>query len=60
MEQITLEKINEKVNELSRKFEKLKEDLEFARRTDEAHERIEAGEYIRADSDDLLEEMKKW
>lgn len=60
MEQITLEKINERINELNEKFEKLEEDLEFARRTDEAYERIEAGEYISLDSDDLLEEMKKW
>lgn len=38
----------------------LKEDLEFARRTEEAYKRIEAGEYISVDSDNLFDEMKKW
>ncbi|MBR9702246.1 AbrB/MazE/SpoVT family DNA-binding domain-containing protein [Candidatus Pacearchaeota archaeon] len=40
--------------------EKMKEDLEFARRTEEAYKRIEAGEGIRMDFDDFIEEMKKW
>ena len=38
----------------------LKEDLEFATRTEEAYKRIEAGEYISVDSDNLFDEMKKW
>ena len=37
-----------------------KEDLEFARRTEEAYKRIEAGEYISVDSENLFEEMDKW
>ena len=40
--------------------ENLKEDLEFARRTEEAYKRIEAGEYIEIDSENLVEEMMKW
>jgi AbrB family looped-hinge helix DNA binding protein len=40
--------------------ENLQEDLEFARRTEEAYKRIEAGEYIRVDSEKLEEEMNKW
>lgn len=40
--------------------EKFKEDLEFARRTEEAYKRIEAGEGIRMDFDDFIKEMKKW
>jgi AbrB family looped-hinge helix DNA binding protein len=40
--------------------ENLEEDLEFAKRTEEALKRIEAGEYVSIDSEDLLEEMKKW
>ena len=40
--------------------EEMKEDLEFAKRTEEAWKRIEAGEYISVDSDNLFEEMKKW
>jgi len=40
--------------------EKLKEDVEFARRTEEALKRIEAGEYISIDSENIEEEMSKW
>lgn len=60
MEQITLETMNEEIKKLKERFAKLEEDLEFARRTEEAHDRIEAGEYISIDSDDLFEKMKKW
>jgi len=38
----------------------LEEDLEFAKRTEEAYKRIEAGEFISVDSDHLSEEMMKW
>ncbi len=40
--------------------ENFQEDLEFARRTEEAWKRIEAGQYISMDSEDLFEEMVKW
>ncbi len=40
--------------------EQLKEDLEFARRTEEAWKRIDRGEGIRMDFDDFLKEMDKW
>ena len=40
--------------------EQLEEDLEFARRTEEALKRIEAGEGITMEFDDFIEEMKKW
>jgi AbrB family looped-hinge helix DNA binding protein len=40
--------------------ENLKEDLDFARRTEEAYKRIESGEYIGVDSDNLFEKMQKW
>ena len=40
--------------------ENFKEDLEFARRTEEAYKRIEVGEYISVDSENLFEEMMKW
>ena len=39
---------------------KLKEDMEFARRTEEAYKRIEAGECITMGFDDFIKEMKKW
>lgn len=47
----------EKVSEAD---EKTQEDLEFARRTDEAWKRIEAGEGKTMDFDDFIEEMKTW
>jgi len=40
--------------------ENLKEDLEFARRTEEAFKRHERGECIRMDFDEFIEEMKEW
>jgi AbrB family looped-hinge helix DNA binding protein len=40
--------------------EQMKEDLEFARRTEEAYQRIEAGEGIRMDFDEFIKEMEKW
>ena len=40
--------------------EQLQEDLEFAKRTEEAYKRIEAGEFISVDSENLFEEMDKW
>jgi AbrB family looped-hinge helix DNA binding protein len=37
-----------------------KDDFEFARRTEEARKRIEDGEYISIDSENIYEEMMKW
>lgn len=52
-EQLILKKVNS--------FNKnLKKDLEFARRTEEAYNRIEAGEGIEMDFDDFIKKMKKW
>jgi len=36
------------------------EDIEFARKTEEAWKRIEAGKGIRMDFDKFITEMKKW
>ena len=38
----------------------LKEDLEFARRTEEAWKRYNEGKFKTMDFDDFLKEMKKW
>ena len=38
----------------------LKEDLEFARRTDAAFNRIKAGKGTRMEFDEFIKEMKKW
>lgn len=43
------------------KFDKqLQEDLEFARRTEEAYRRHEAGDSIIMDGEEFTKEMKKW
>ncbi len=43
------------------KFSKnLEEDLEFARRTEEAYKRYERGEFIEMEFDDFIKEMKNW
>ena len=49
--------IIKKVDSLSKNLE---EDLEFARRTEEAWRRIEKGEGTRMDFDEFIEEIKKW
>ena len=40
--------------------ENLREDLEFAKRTEEAWKSIEKGEFVDVDSKNLSEEMDKW
>lgn len=45
------------VSELS---EQLKEDLEFARRTEEAYRRHEKGDLITMNWDDFVKEFRKW
>jgi len=40
--------------------EEMKEDLEFAKRTEEAWQSYERGEFIKMDFDDFIKEMKKW
>ncbi len=38
----------------------LEEDLEFARRTEEAWKRYEKGEFISMNSEDFLKDLEKW
>jgi len=38
----------------------LKEDLEFAKRTEEAWKRYEKGEFSSSSVDEFLKELKKW
>ena len=49
--------IMEKVEKIDKK---LKEDLEFARRTEEAWERHDRGEFKTMEFEDFVKEMKKW
>jgi len=43
-----------------KKLSKKEEDLEFARRTEEAYKRYEKAEFISMPADKFLEELKKW
>ena len=38
----------------------IEEDLEFAKRTEEAYKQYEKGEFVSMESDDFLEEVEKW
>ena len=49
--------ILKKASELDKQ---LKEDLEFARRTEEALKRYESGQFKSMDFDDFISKMKKW
>ncbi len=40
--------------------EQFKEDLEFARRTEEAYKRHEKGDFKKMSADKFLEELEKW
>ncbi|MBU2638484.1 MAG: AbrB/MazE/SpoVT family DNA-binding domain-containing protein [Nanoarchaeota archaeon] len=45
----------------AKKFSKrFLEDLEFARRTEEAYKRYERGEFIEMDYDEFLKKLEKW
>ena len=61
-EKIVLIKSGDKIifKKASAMDEQFKEDLEFAKRTEEAYKRIERGEGITLEFDDFLKEMKKW
>jgi len=58
------EKINSELISLKKEVfllkEFLNEDLEFFQRSEEALKRVEAGEFISVDSENLFEEMNKW
>ena len=49
--------ILKKASNMDKQF---KEDLEFARRTEEAYKRYEEGKFKTMDFDDFLKEVKKW
>lgn len=58
-----LSEINQKLAEIQnfmRKMDQYMEDLEFARRTEEAYRRIEAGEGITMEFDEFIKDIKKW
>jgi AbrB family looped-hinge helix DNA binding protein len=49
--------IMEKVSKFSKK---LKEDLIFAKRTEEAWKRYDKGEFVEMDFDEFMKDVKKW
>lgn len=49
--------IVKKANELDITF---KEDIEFAKKTEEAWKRIEEGKSLKMDFDEFIDNMKKW
>lgn len=49
--------IMEKVSKFSKK---LKEDLIFAKRTEEAWKSYDRGEFVKMDFDEFMKEVKKW
>ena len=40
--------------------ESIEEDLKFAKKTEEAFRRVESGEFIQTNSENLFEEMDRW
>lgn len=58
---VILKNKNQIILKKAKDFDKnIEEDLEFARRTEEAWKRIKKGEFISVDSENLFEEMDKW
>jgi len=48
------------IKKASEMDEQFKEDMEFAKRTEEAYKRIEVGKGITMNFDEFIKEMKKW
>ena len=58
---LIIQSVNQLIMKKATKIdENLKEDIEFAKRTEEAWKRIEKGKGIKMDFDEFIEEMKKW
>ena len=49
--------IMKKANKLDENF---KEDIEFARRTEEAWQRYKKGKFVTREADEFLKELEKW
>ena len=58
---IIIQNGNQLILKKAKEFDKnLEEDLEFARRTEEAWKRYENGEFIQMSGKDFLKEIEKW
>lgn len=64
MEQINIVQMNKELIILKNEFAKMKmileEDLEFARRTEEAWQEIDEGKCRKMSKEDFLNEIKEW
>ncbi|MBI2043649.1 hypothetical protein HYT25_04640 [Candidatus Pacearchaeota archaeon] len=64
MEQANINKVNEELTHLKREFAKMKtlleDDLEFARKTEEAWQEIDDGKFKEMPSEEFLKEIEKW
>jgi hypothetical protein len=64
MEQVSLDKLNMEVMALKKQMNEIQkfinEDLEFARRTEEAWQEIDEGKCRTFSKEDFLKEMEKW
>ena len=62
--QLNLENMSREIIALKQEMEKMKEfikeDLEFAIKTELAWQRHDRGEFTRIDSEEFLKEIKKW
>ena len=61
-EKFIIVKMGEEITLINEKYfdEKLKDDLIFAKRTEEAYKRHERGDFIEMNGDKFIKEMKKW
>jgi len=60
METMNINELSREVMILKEQFAKMKEDLEFARGTEEAWQEIDEGNCKKMGSEDFLKEIKKW
>ena len=58
---VIIKNANQLIMKKASDFDKnLKDDIEFARRTEEAWKRYERGEFTSSNKEDFLKELKKW
>jgi len=61
---MNLAEMNREIVAMKKQMEQMRkaieEDLEFARRTEEAYKRHERGDFIEMNGDKFIKEMKKW
>ena len=51
---------NKALKQMIKEYQQHLDDLEFAKRTEEAYQAYERGEFTRMDYDDFMKEIKNW